>query len=329
MKILVTGGTGFTGSHLVKKLLKEGSEVKVLARPASDTAFLKELGAEVVPGDITDRDSVDRAVNGTNKVFNIAAAYREAKLPEASYWTVNLEGTRNIISACIKHSVSRLVHCSTIGVVSSVDKPPSNESAPYSPDDVYQRSKCAAEKEVLKSVRDEGLPASVIRPCAIYGPGDLRLLKMFRMIAKNRFYILGSGKALYHMVYIDDLVSGFILASEKDNSTGEVFIIGGAKYTTINELSRIIADEFGVKPPGLHLPFKPIEILSALMEYAYKPLKKEPPLYRRRIAFFKKDRAFDISKAKNMLGYEPAFSLKEGVRLTAKWYLENGYILGA
>jgi nucleoside-diphosphate-sugar epimerase len=152
---------------------------------------------------------------------------------------------------------------------------------------------------------------------------------MFRMIAKNRFYILGSGEALYHMVYIDDLVSGFILASEKDNSTGEVFIIGGAKYTTINELSRIIADEFGVKPPGLHLPFKPIEILSVLMEYAYKPLKKEPPLYRRRIAFFKKDRAFDISKAKNMLGYDPAFSLKEGVHLTAKWYLENGYILGA
>ncbi len=326
MKVLVTGGTGFTGSHLVKKLLKEGLEVKVLARPTSNTAFLKELGAEVVPGDITDKDSVNRAVYGTTKVFNIAAAYREAKLPEASYWAVNLEGTRNIISACIKYGVSRLVHCSTIGVVSSVDKPPSNESAPYSPDDIYQQSKCAAEKEVLKSVRDEGLPASVIRPCAIYGPGDLRLLKMFRMIAKNRFYILGSGKALYHMVYIDDLVSGFILASEKDNSIGEVFIIGGAKYTTINELSGIIADEFGVEPPGIHFPFKPIEILSVLMEYAYKPLKKEPPLYRRRIAFFKKDRAFDISKAKKMLNYVPAFDLKEGVHLTAKWYLENGYI---
>jgi len=328
MKVLVTGGTGFTGSHLVKKLLKEGSEVKVLARPASNTAFLKELGAEVIPGDITDRDSVNKAVYGTVKVFNIAAAYREANLPDASYWEVNLEGTKNIISACIKYNVSRLVHCSTIGVVSSVDKPPSDESAPYSPDDIYQQTKCAAEKEVLRSVREEGLPASVIRPCAIYGPGDLRLLKMFKMIAKKRFYILGSGKALYHMVYIDDLVSGFILASQKDNSIGEVFIIGGEKYTTINELSRIIADEFEVKPPGIHLPFKPIEILSVLMEYAYKPFDKEPPLYRRRIAFFKKDRAFDISKAKNILDYDPAFDLKEGVHLTAKWYLENGYIQG-
>ena len=328
MKVLVTGGTGFTGSHLVKKLLEEGSEVKVLARPASNTAFLKDLGVEIIPGDITDRNSVNRAVYGTNKVFNIAAAYREAKLPEASYWAVNLEGTKNIINACIKYGVSRLVHCSTIGVVSSVDKPPSDESAPYSPDDIYQQSKCAAEKEVLKSVREESLPASVIRPCAIYGPGDLRFLKMFRMIAKKRFYIPGSGKALYHMVYIDDLVSGFILASQKNNSIGEVFIIGGPEYTTLNELSRIIAEEFKVKPPGIHLPYKPIEILSVLMEYAYRPLKKEPPLYRRRIAFFKKDRAFDISKAKKILGYRPEFDLKEGIHLTAKWYVEHGYIQG-
>ncbi len=328
MKILVTGGTGFTGSHLVKRLLDDGSEVKVLARPASNNAFLERLGVEIISGDISDRDSVNRAVKNADKVFNIAAAYREAKLPEASYWDVNLGGTKNIIDACIKFSVSRLVHCSTIGVVSSVDEPPSDETAPYSPDDIYQQSKCAAEKEVLRSVRDEGLPASVIRPCAIYGPGDLRLLKMFRMIAKKRFYIFGSGKALYHMVYIDDLVSGFILASEIDNSIGEIFIIGGPRYTSINELSGIIADEFGVEPPGIHFPFKPIEILSILMEYAYKPLKKEPPRYRRRIAFFKKDRAFNISKAKKMLGYVPEFDLKEGVHLTAKWYLENGYIQG-
>ncbi len=326
MKVLVTGGTGFTGSHLVSRLLKEGSDIRVLARPSSDTAFLKDSGVEIIPGDITDRDSVDRAVKGTNRVFNIAAAYREAKLPEASYWAVNLEGTKNIIGACIKYGVSRLVHCSTIGVVSSVDDPPSDESAPYSPDDVYQQSKCAAEKEVLRSAEQEGLPASIIRPCAIYGPGDLRLLKLFRMIARKRFYVLGNGKALYHMVYIDDLVSGFILASRKSDAIGEVFIIGGPRYTDLNELFKIIAGEFKVKPPGIHFPYKPIEILSVLMEHAYKPLKKEPPLYKRRVAFFKKDRAFDISKAKRILGYRPVFDLKEGIRLTAKWYLKHGHI---
>ncbi len=326
MKVLVTGGTGFTGSHLVKKLLGEDLDVRILARPGTNTAFLKDYGAEIILGDITDKTSVYRAVKGTDRVFNIAAAYREAKLPDSSYWAVNLEGTKNIIGACLKYDISRLVHCSTIGVVSSVDDPPSDESAPYSPDDVYQQSKCAAEKEVLRSVKQKSLPASIIRPCAIYGPGDLRLLKMFRMIARKRFYIIGNGKALYHMVYIDDLVSGFILASHKSGSIGEVFIIGGPKYTDLNELFRIIAQEFKVKAPGIHFPYKPIELLSVLMEYAYKPLKKEPPLYRRRVAFFKKDRAFDISKAKNILDYQPAFDLKKGIPLTAKWYLEHRYI---
>ena len=326
MKVLVTGGTGFTGSHLVKKLLDEGLEVRALARPGSDTSFLEGCGAEIVPGDIADRASVDRAVKDTETVFNIAAAYREAKLPDSSYWAVNLEGTKNIIGACLKYDISRLVHCSTIGVVSSVDDPPSDESAPYSPDDIYQQSKCAAEKEILRAVREQGLPASVIRPCAIYGPGDLRLLKMFKMIARKRFFVIGNGRALYHMVYIDDLVSGFILASQKNGSIGEVFIIGGPRYTDLNELFRVIAREFDVKPPGIRIPYKPIEILSVLMEYAFKPLKKEPPLYKRRVAFFKKDRAFDISKAKKILGYKPAFDLKDGVHLTAKWYLENGYL---
>lgn len=325
MKVLVTGGTGFTGSHLVKKLLDEGLDVKVLARPGSNTAFLRDSGVEIIQGDITDKASVGKAVKGTDRVFNVAAAYREAKLPDSSYWAVNLEGTKNIISACLKYDVSRLVHCSTIGVVSSVDDPPSDESAPYSPDDIYQQSKCAAEKEVLHSVK-QGLPASIIRPCAIYGPGDLRLLKMFRMIARKRFYVLGNGRALYHMIYIDDLVSGFILASRKSGSIGEVFIIGGPKYTNLNELFKIIAQEFKVNPPGIHFPYKPIEILSVLMEYAYKPFKKEPPLYRRRVAFFKKDRAFNISKARNILDYKPAFDLKKGVHMTAKWYMEHGYI---
>ncbi|NQT66386.1 MAG: NAD-dependent epimerase/dehydratase family protein [Actinobacteria bacterium] len=326
MKVLVTGGTGFTGSHLVRSLIEEGMKVRVLARPTGKTDFLRNLDVEVVIGDISERDDVDRAVKGMDKVFNIAAAFRESNLPEKTYWAINYNGTKNILEACLKYDVSRLVHCSTIGVVSSVTAVPSDETVPYSPGDVYQQSKCEAEKEVLRFAREKKLAASVIRPCAIYGPGDMRLLKMFRMIAKRKFYVFGSGKAFYHMVYIDDLVSGFILASEKEEAVGEVFIIGGDKYTTLNKLFRIIADEFKVNPPGIHFPYKPIEVLSVLMEYAYKPLKKEPPLYRRRVAFFKKDRAFNISKAKRILGYRPKVDLKKGIHLTAKWYMDNGYI---
>jgi nucleoside-diphosphate-sugar epimerase len=213
-------------------------------------------------------------------------------------------------------------------VVSSVKKPLTDEEAPYSPGDIYQESKCMAEKEVLKNARNGKIPASVIRPCAIYGPGDLRLLKMFKRIAEKRFYIIGSGKALYHMVYIDDLVSAFILAAKKKEALGEVFIIGGEKYTTLNGLFSIIAKEFKVELPKFHIPYKPIEILSAIMEYAYKPTGKEPPLFRRRVYFFKKNRAFDISKAKKYLGYKPKYSLEKGIHLTKEWYVDNGYIKG-
>ncbi len=326
MKTLVTGGTGFTGSHLVRRLINDGFEVKVLARPESNLGSLKDLDVEVIKGDISSQDSVNKAVKGTSKVFNIAAAYREARLPESAYYKVNLEGTKNIINACLKYGVSRLVHCSTIGVVSSVSRPPGSEEDPYSPDDIYQQTKCEAEKEVLKKVNEAGLPATIIRPCAIYGPGDLRLLKMFRMIAKKRFIILGNGKTLFHMVYIDDLISAFILASERKESIGEIFIIGGPEYTTLDELSKIIAEEFKVDPPKFKIPYKPIEIISVLTENICKLLNKEPPIYKRRVAFFKKNRAFDISKARMILGFSPKFDLKKGVHLTAEWYLKNKYI---
>jgi len=326
MKVLVTGGTGFTGSHLVKKLISRDINVRVLVRPAGKIDTLKELGAEIVTGDIVDKDSVFKAVDGTDGVFHIAAAFREANLPDKAYWDINYGGTKNIIEACLKYKIPRLVHCSTIGVTSSVKNPPADETTPYSPGDVYQESKCKAEKEVLKYIREKNLPASIIRPCAIYGPGDFRLFKMFKMIAKKRFLMLGKGNALFHMVYIDDLVNSFISASEKRSAVGEIFIIGGEKYTTLNELTGLIAKEFDVPPPKIHLPYKPVEILSAAVEYVYKPFKKEPPLYRRRVAFFKKNRAFDISKAKELLGYSPEFSLERGIHATAKWYTDNGYI---
>lgn len=328
MNILVTGGTGFTGFNLVKRLLGEGHDVRVLARKTSNTGRLKEMGAEIVTGDIADPEAVKRSTEDIRLVFNIAAAYREANLSDKRYWEVNLEGTKNILRYSIENDVEKLIHCSTIGLVSSVKDPPEDESCPYSPDDVYQQSKCEAEKAVINAARNGDIQASVIRPCAIYGPGDMRLLKIFKMVAERRFIFLGNGKALFHMVYIDDLVEGLILASTKEEALGEVFIIGHERYTTLEELTGIIAKEFGVRPPTLHIPYWPVEKLSVLVEKLYKVLgsKKEPPIYKRRVAFYKKNRAFSIEKAKRLLGYNPHYDLETGIHLTARWYVENEYI---
>ncbi|MCL4376989.1 MAG: NAD-dependent epimerase/dehydratase family protein [Actinobacteria bacterium] len=328
MKVLVTGGTGFAGSHLVKKLIEEKYVVRVLARKTSNTAELVKWGVEIVTGDITDREKVFEAVKGTDWVFHIAAAYRQSNLPDKEYRDVNFNGTKNILDASAEYGISQLVYCSTIGLVSSVKNPPADENTAVCPGDVYQKSKCAAENEVLKYVHDKNLPASIIRPCAIYGPGDMRLLKMFRMIAKRKFILFGNGRALFHMVYIDDLVDAFLLCARKKEAVGEVFIIGGEKYLTLNELSALIAEEFRVPRPKIHLPYLPFELASATIEFLYNKLKikKEPPIYRRRMAFYKKSRAFSIEKAKRMLGYCPKYDLKKGIHLTAKWYVENGYI---
>ncbi|MBM3713774.1 MAG: NAD-dependent epimerase/dehydratase family protein, partial [Actinobacteria bacterium] len=191
MKTLVTGATGFTGSHLVKRLIKEGHAVKALIRKSSKIDFLKDTDVELFYGDVTDRHSVFNAAEGTEWVFHIAAAYRQANLTERDFWNVNFEGTQNILDACVENKVKRLIHCSTIGVVSSVKKPPADENTAACPGDAYQESKCAAENEVLKYVSEKNLSAAVIRPCAIYGPGDWRLLKMFRMISKKRFIFFG------------------------------------------------------------------------------------------------------------------------------------------
>ena len=329
MKVFVTGGTGFAGSHLVKRLVKEGHDVKALARTSSNTENLEKLGVDIIRGDITDRDVIFEAIKGADWVFNIAAAFRKANLSEKDFYDVNYEAVKHELDACARHKVKKFIHCSTIGVVSSVSNPPADETTPASPGDAYQASKYAAELEVLKQSKERSIPATVIRPCAIYGPGDLRMLKLFKMIAKKRFVFFGNGKVHLHTVFIDNLIDGFMLAAQNDKANGNVFIIGDERYVTLKELAAIIAREFGVRQPNIHLPYRPAEEIAKLVEFSYRKLKikKEPPIYKRRIAFFKKNRAFSIEKAKTILGYHPKVDLETGISLTAKWYIKNGFIV--
>lgn len=326
MKVLVTGGTGFAGSHLVDRLISDGFEVRVIARSQKKAEKLKEKGVDIVLGSITDKDVIKEAVNGVKKVYHLAANWRTAGVPDKVYWDVNVGGTRNLLEASIKENIERFVHCSTMGVHGHVDEIPSNENTRYNPGDIYQVTKLEAEKLALNFYKEKGLPVSVIRPCAIYGPGDMRLLKMFRAIAKKRFIMLGSGETLYHMVYVTDLAEGFRLAADKEKAIGGAFLIGGEEYISLNKLAKMIAKEIGVSPPKIHFPVWPVELLGTIVEKICIPLKIEPPIYKRRVLFFTKDRAFDISKAKNILGYKPKVNLITGIKKTVKWYRDRGYL---
>ncbi len=324
-KVLVTGASGFTGSHLCRKLVRSGYDVRALVRRTSNVGSLKDLDLEIAYGDLADKTFPTEALDGVSVVYNIAAVYRH-EVAEDQFYEVNARGVERLLNACLQAGVERLVHCSTVGVLGNIQNPPAAEDAPYGPGDPYQRSKLEGEKLVLAFGKQHSFPVSVVRPSAIYGPGDTRFLKLFKAIDRGRFVILGSGEVFYHYVYIDDLVDGFMLAAEKEAAQGEVFIIAGPEYVTINELARLIAEVLERPAPKLHLPIAPAMLAAKACQAICKPLGIEPPLYPRRLDFFIKHRAFDISKARRVLGYEPKVDLRTGLACTANWYKLNHYL---
>jgi dihydroflavonol-4-reductase len=325
IRALVTGATGFTGSHLVQDLVRSGQSVRALARNPGRARSLP-AEAEVMTGDITDPSVVERAVKGCDVVYHLAASFREAGIPDSRYREVHVDATRRLLEAARAEGVTRFVHCSTIGVHSHIANPPADETCPHQPGDIYQQTKSEGERAALDFAREHGFPLSVVRPATIYGPGDLRLLKLFRAIARRRFAMIGRGEVFLHMVHVDDLVRGFRLAAERPEAIGEVFIIAGDQYVTLNELSERIARVWNVPPPRLHLPVWPFYLAGALCEAVCVPLRVEPPIFRRRVAFFTKSRGFTIDKARRLLGYEPQVDLQAGLQQTAAWYRQQGFV---
>jgi len=323
-KVLVTGATGFTGGHLARRLLDMGLEVRLLVRPEREVVVFETKGAQIVRGDLTDPISVEKAVEGTNTIYHIAALYRQEGVSGDAFEAVNVQGTRNLLESAKKVGVRRFIHCSTVGVQGEIKNPPATEEHPYNPGDHYQRSKLEGEKAAL-SYFEEGLPGVVFRPVGIYGPGDTRFLKLFRYIKNGKFKMFGSGKVLYHLTYIDDLVDGILLAGTVPGIEGEIFTLGGERYTTLSELVGAIAEVLGVRVSRLRYPVWPLWLAGALCEILCRPFGIEPPVYRRRVEFFMKDRAFDIQKAKRMLGYAPKVDLESGLARTAAWYQTQGF----
>ena len=326
MKALVTGASGFTGKYLVKNLLAHNYQVRVFVRPTSNIDELKKLPVEIAFGHVQNKAEVFDAVHGMDVVFHVAALYRAANLPNSAYWDVNVTGTENVMEAALQYRVKRVLHCSTGGVHGHIEKPPANEEAPFRPGDVYQDSKAEGEKVAMYYAKEKNLPVTVVRPTGIYGPGDMRMLKMYRMIQDRKFIMFGKGNVYYHLTYVTDTVEGMRLAAEKDIAVGQAYLIAGERYTTLMEFARMVADVLNVPPPRIKLPVWPLYWAGFLCEKICVPLRIQPPIFRRRVDIFTKDRAFDISKAKRDLGYQPQVDMEEGIRRTARWYIENGYL---
>ena len=324
-KVLVTGATGFTGLSLCKRLVANGKVVVAFVRPTSNVADLRALGVECRTVDIKDRNDVMNHFECFDLVYHVAAAYRSEHAERDEFRLVNVEATRNMLDAAKKNGIKRFIHCSTVGVQGEIENAPASEEYRFKPGDHYQQSKLEGEL-LARKYFDDGLEGVVIRPVGIYGPGDTRFLKLFRPINKGRFFLIGNGKTLYHMTYIDDLIEGFILAGERPEAIGEVFTIAGERYTPIRELIDTIADVLGKPRPKIQIPFLPVYLASVICDKVCRAIGLSPPLYPRRVEFFQLDRAFSIDKARRLLGYKPEVSLKRGLELTAEWYKEQGLI---
>ena len=329
MHVLITGGTGFIGTRLALRCLERGDKVFLLGKsnnPAEDAnrLLLEDKGAECFLGSILDKDLLDRSLSGgAEVVFHLAAVQHEMNVPDKLFRDVNVEGTRNLLDACLRHDVRRVVHGSTIGVYGKLQGV-IDESSPCTPDNIYGVTKLEGEQLALSYA--DRLAVSVVRIPEVYGPGDRRLLKLFKAVHGNKFFIIGSGKNLHHLVYVDDLIDGFFLLSSDDSTVGEVFLFAGEEPVTTRKMAETIAHVLDTRLPRMNAPLWPFWIMATLMEKTFRPLKIQPPLHRRRMDFFRKSFSLSSVKAFRKLGFVAKTSFSEGIAKTASWYQEQGLL---
>lgn len=328
MNILITGGTGFIGSRLALKCLDKGDSVKVFGQvnntaESENKKLLEAKGAEVILGSMTDRTLIFNITAGIDVVYHLAAAQHEANVPNRIFYDVNVSGTKNILDASVQAGVRRFVHGSTIGVYGNLEGV-IDEQSPCNPDNIYGETKLEGETLVLSY--HEKLPVVVMRISETYGPGDRRLLKLFKAIKKKIFFMIGSGKNLHQLIYIDDLIEGLLAAADNEKALGETFLAVGIAPITTQDMVETIAAELHRNIPRFRAPLGIFLVMAVIMEKVLRPLGIQPPIHKRRMDFFKKSFNFSPDKALYILNFSARTSFKKGVSETIRWYEEVGLL---
>jgi dihydroflavonol-4-reductase len=324
MNVLITGGTGFIGSRLALACVEQGHQVAVLGREdaseaeLSNRAFLESKGVRILLGSVTDRERMFAVTAGIDRVFHLAAAQHEMNVPDELFRAVNVEGTRNMLDASVAAGVQRFLHGSTIGVYDRDVDAIVDETTPLKPDNIYGVTK--AEGEAVVRAYFDRLPCTIIRISETYGPGDRRLLKLFKAVAKGVFFMVGRGENIHQLIYVDDLAEGFLTAADHERAVGETFVLAGEERLTSNEMVAAIAAAVGARQKTWRAPLWPFIWLATILEFTLRPLGIQPPLHRRRMDFFTKSFRLSTARAKSILGFQAGTSFAEGTRRTAEWY---------
>jgi dihydroflavonol-4-reductase len=329
MKMLITGGTGFIGSRLALHARGQGHDIVVAGQLNSDaerarSQELDSAGISVEQGALQDPGYARRVTEGCQTVIHLAAAQHEANVRDDYFFDVNVNGTRTLIEASKSACVQRFVYGSTIGVYGESSGQVLDETTVPRPVNVYGRSKLNAE-EVVNSYRG-ALPISIVRISETYGPGDFRLLKLFRAVNRGRFVIIGSGLNRRQAIHVTDLVRGLLLAVDSPAAIGETFVMAGEEILTTRDMVQQVASALGRPAPGWRVPMWPFLAAAVVMERTLPPFGIQPPLHRRRLDFFRKSFVFSTAKARSVLGFTPRIPFSSGALETARWYRQGNYL---
>jgi nucleoside-diphosphate-sugar epimerase len=317
MRVLITGGAGFIGQHLVASQLAQGHAVRAVdLRPALDLPPSPRL--EFIQGDLRDAALVERLAAGIDVLYHLASAHLDVRLPASHYWETNVAATAALLRAARAAGVRRVVHCSSVGVLGDVARPPADERSPTQPTNLYEKTKLAGEAAALEFGAQSGLPVAVARPAWVYGPGCPRTAKLLRSIHAGRFVIFGSGRTLRHPIYVADAVRGLERCAEAARA-GEVYILAGERALSVAALAAAAAEVVGVPPPRLRLPAALGRLAALGVELACRPLRLSPPFSRRSLDFFCKQNAYDTRKARQDLGFVPQVDLPAGLAAAWDW----------
>ncbi len=325
-RALVTGGTGFIGSHLVELLLSKGYRLKCLVRKTSSLEWLKNLPIEYVYGDLFTPDSLRTAVRDVDYVYHIAGVV--AAKNRKGYFKGNQEGTRNLLEACLEANpeLKKFIFVSSQTAIGPGigDEPVTEETIPH-PITAYGESKLAAEREVMD--RWDKIPAVIVRPPAVYGPRDVGILTFFQTINKGVEPLIGFHEKKASLVHSTDLVNGIVLAGENEEAVRTSYFIGSERTYTWSELGALTSRLMDKKTIKIKIPHWIVFTIAGISGVVGN-LGKKPPIFN-----FEKGKDItrpswtcSIEKAKKELGYRETVPIERGIQETIEWYRGRGWL---
>lgn len=324
MKALVTGGTGFIGSHIVDHLLTRGDRVRALVRPSSNIHRLAQRDVYLVRGDLSDPATLDAAVEGVDSVYHCAGLVGKEHTA-AAIMATNVVGTENLLEACVRQAVGRFVLISTVSVYAPCLMPLIDEEAPQGGTGVYGRSKSAAEQSVRRYARECGMSYSILRPCRVYGERDSRYTAhLLRALGSPVLVVGAGGWPYYNLVHVADVATMAILAGTRPEAAGQAFNVTDGRGALRQEIAETLREITGRKQLILPVPKRLVEYAyerhATLKAYRTWNTRTKPSTQWKQLF---SGQCYDISKARRQLGYEPQIAFQEGLRRAWTWYAQQ------